>query len=192
MFAEIDFALIRDVTIIVIPILLVLGFILKFIVPKKPLLGIGLVVGGGLLGSWLINRRLRSAQDAEERLATHNKMMAAFKDKQDQRAEAVLVNKKIIDTLEAQRAKLAEKQEKHRDELKLIDAELSDRQKLNKDILSDSGDFLNTVAKRSRGRKNILDRFITEGESLSGDAPVSEPDGNSTQIEINGHRLIEV
>jgi len=192
MFAEIDFALIRDITIIVIPILLVLGFVFKFVVPKKPLLGIGLALGGGLLGAWLVNRRLRSAQDAEERLAAHNKMMEAFKNKQDQRAEAVLANKKIIDTLETQRARLAKDENKFSDELKLIDAELNDRRELNNEILSNSGTFLNTVAKRSRKRKNILDRFLAEGSSLSGDAPVADPDGNSAKIEIDGHRLIEV
>lgn len=192
MFSEIDFALIRDITIIVIPVLLVLGFVFKFVVPKKPLLGIGLALGGGLLGAWLVNRRIRSAQDAEERLAAHNKMMAAFKDKQDQRAEAVLANSKIIETLEVERQKLAEKEDAQSAKLKLIDSELNDRRELNKEILSDSGAFLDSVKNRSRDRQNILDRFLAEGGSLSGDAPISEPDGNSAQIELNGHRLIEV
>lgn len=192
MFPEFDFALILDIAIIIIPILLVILFVLKFILPKKPLLGIGLALGGGLLGAWLIRRRLRSAQSAEEELAAHNKMMAAFKDKQDQRAQAVLANKKIIDTLEAQRLKLSQSADKYSDELELIDAELEDRKKLNKEILSDSGAFLESLSERSAARKNLLDQFMAERGSLTADAPIDDNVDPGAVIEINGHRLIEV
>jgi len=171
MFPEIDFKLILDIGLIAIPILIVLFFVIKYVIPKKPALGIGLAIGGGLLGAWLIKRRLQSAHDAEEELALHNKMMAAFKDKQDKRAQAVLVNKEVIATLQDQRTKLAKNAAKHETELALIDKELEERKKLNEKILSDTDAFVDSTKKRSSERKNLLDRFIAEGGTVTADAP---------------------
>ncbi len=196
MFPGINSALIIDIAIIAAPALIVMYLLFKFIVPKKPALGIGLAIGGGLLGAWLVRRRLQAAFDVEKELAAHNEMMAEFKGKQKNRAQAVLANKQVIDTLEKQRKKLSTDAEKYSTELEIIDAELEERKKLNTKILSDSEAFLKSSEKRSKNRKNLLEEYQEENGSISGDAPLEEvPNkGSASQphIEINGFRLIQV
>ena len=196
MFPEINFTLIIDIAIIAVPTLIVMYLLFKFIVPKKPALGIGLAIGGGLLGAWLVRKRLQAAFDVEKELAAHNEMMAEFKDKQKNRAQAVLANKQVIDTLEKQRKKLSREAEKHSTELELIEAELEERKKLNTKILTDSEAFLETAEKRSKNRQNLLDKYRTENGSISGDTPLEEVSNKGTaedpHIEINGYQLIKV
>ena len=65
MFGQMDWSLWLDIALLALPVVLVLFFIIKFVVPKKPLLGIGLAIGTGIFGAWLVRRRLQGAQDAE-------------------------------------------------------------------------------------------------------------------------------
>ncbi len=196
MFPGMDLSVLFDVAIIAVPVLIVIYLVFKFLVPKKPALGIGLAIGGGFLGAWLIRRRLKAAFDVEKELAAHNEMMAQFKDKQKNRAQAVLANKQVIDTLEKQREKLSEKAEEHSTELQLIEAELEERKKLNTKILTDSEAFLDNSEKRSENRKKLLEQYEDENGSISGDAPLEEVSNKGTaeepRIEINGYRLIQV
>ncbi len=196
MFSGMDFSVVIDIAIIVVPTLIVMYLLFKFLIPKKPALGIGLAIGGGLLGTWLVRRRLQAAFDVEKELAAHNEMMAEFKDKQKNRAQAVLANKQVIDTLEKQRKKLSSDADKYSTELEIIDAELEERKKLNTKILSDSDAFLESSEKRSESRKVLLEKYREENGSISGDAPLEEvPNkGSAAQphIEINGFRLIQV
>lgn len=196
MLAGMDIAFIIDIAIIAVPTLIVVYLLFKFLVPKKPALGIGLAIGGGLLGAWLVRRRLRAAFDLEKELAAHNEMMAEFKDKQKNRAQAVLANKQVMDTLEKQRKKLSAEADKYSTELELIDAELEERKKLNTKILGDSEAFLEGAKKRSESRKRLLEQYQEENGSISGDTPLEEvPNKGSAaqpQIEIGGYRLIQV
>ncbi len=178
---------ILDVAIIVIPLLIVLYLIIRFIVPKKPALGIGLALGGGLIGALLIRSRLKKAFDVEKKIAEHNDMMAKFKQKQKQRFEAVLANKRVIEVLEKQREKLAKNAAKHETELRLIEAELKDRKELNEKILSESAEFLESVEGRSADRKKLLEKYVTEGGEIADEDTTA--DGGD--IEINGYRLIK-
>ncbi|HHJ53106.1 MAG TPA: hypothetical protein ENJ89_07915 [Caldithrix abyssi] len=174
-----------DTAIIVIPLLIVLYLIVRFIVPKKPALGIGLALGTGLIGALLVRSRLKKAFDVEKKIAEHNEMMARFKQKQKQRYEAVLANKRVIEVLEKQRKKLAKDAAKHETELRLIEAELKDRKELNEKILSESEEFLASVEGRSAERKRLLDRYAAE----TGDVPQESDSGGP--IEIDGYRLIK-
>jgi len=196
MFPEINMNLIVDLAIIIVPFLILIILIIKFVVPKKPALGIGLAIGGGLLGAWLVKRKLNNAFDVEKQLALHNEKMAQFKDKQKQRSQAVLANKQIIDTLEKQKKKLIAAGKEHSTELKLIDAELEERKVLNKEILEDADAFLESTEKRSTSRKNLLKEYQDEGTSISADAPVTTVPNRGTSeepdIEISGHRIIKV
>jgi len=180
-----------DVAIILLPLLVVLYLIIRFIVPKKPALGIGLAIGGGLLGAFLIRSRLKKAFDVEKKIAEHNEMMAKFKAKQKQRAQAVLANKQVIDVLEKQRKKLAKNAQKHETQLKLLDAELTDRKKLNEKILSESEEFLQSVEGRSAKRQALLRQYE---HSVAGEAQ-PEPENRGTaetpDIVLNGYRLLE-
>lgn len=187
MFGQMNWSLWLDIALLALPVLLVLFFILKFVVPKKPLLGIGLAIGTGLFGAWLVRRRLQGAQDAEAELAAHNKMMAEFRDKQDKRAKSVLANKKIIETLQEQRQKLAKDAQKYETELKVLDAELQDRKKMNEVLLDDSNRFLSASEKRSVSRKKLLAGFDQPATDVVNTGTVDDP-----QIDINGYRLIRV
>ena len=182
---------IADVLIILLPLLLILYLIIRFIVPKKPTLGIGLAIGGGLLGAFLLRSRLKKAFDVEKKIAEHNEMMAKFKAKQKQRAQAVLANKQVIDTLEKQRKKLAKNAQKYETQLKLLDAELNDRKKLNEKILSESQEFLQSLEGRSAKRQALLRQYE---QSATGE-PQPEPENRGTadrpDIELDGYRLLE-
>jgi septal ring factor EnvC (AmiA/AmiB activator) len=123
-------------------------------------------------------------------------MMAEFKEKQKQRAQAVLANKKVIETLQQQREKLAKDADKYSTELDLIDAELKERKELNKKILENADSFMDSVEKRSTDRKKLLEQYYDEGNSISADTPVPAVPNRGTaavpDIEINGHRIIKV
>ncbi len=179
-----------DVLIILLPLLVVLYLIIRFIVPKKPALGIGLAIGGGLIGAFLLRSRLKNAFDVEKKIAEHNDMMAKFKAKQKQRAQAVLANKQVIDALEKQRKKLAKNAQKHETQLKLLDAELNDRKELNEKILSESEEFLQSVEGRSADRQKLLREYQNATAT-----PQPEPENRGTaehpDIELDGYRLLE-
>ncbi len=176
-----------DVTLILIPVIVLIFIIFKFVVPKKPALGIGLAIGGGLLGAWLVNRRLKSAFDVEEQLAAHNKMMAAFKAKQKERSQAVTANLQIIKTLEKQREKLSEEAAKHETELKLLDRELQDRRRWNEKIVSESSDFLAESETNSARRKALLKRFLASGGVT--ESPIIPLKVEAGAIEVDGYHL---
>ncbi len=181
-----NWTVIVDVSLILLPVIVLLILIFKFVIPKKPALGIGLAIGGGLLGAWLVNRRLKSAFAVEEKLAAHNEMMAAFKAKQKARAQAVAANQQVIKTLTRQREKLSEEAHKHETELKLIDRELEDRQKLNQKIVSESSDFLAESETNSAERKALLQRYLNTVK------PETEKLSEAGAIEIDGYHLFRI
>lgn len=189
--ALINWRTLLDVGIILLPLLIVLYLVIRFILPKKPALGIGLAIGGGLLGAFLIRSRLKKAFDVEKKIAEHNEMMAKFKAKQKQRAQAVLANKQVIDTLEKQRKKLAKNAQKHETQLKLLEAELNDRKELNDKILSESEEFLQSLEGRSAKRQALLRQY----QNATASEPQEEPENRGTaehpDIVLDGYRLLE-
>ncbi len=178
-----------DILIILVPMLIIGYLVFKFLIPKKPVLGIGLALGGGLLGAWLLRNRLQKAFDVEEKLAEHNEMMAKFKEKQKQRFQAVMANKQVIANLEKQRRKLAKKEQQHATELKLIDAELKDRRALNEEILSGSADFLRSVDQRSADRQKLLRQYYETGNPADQPLPKNKGTAQDPDIELDGYRL---
>lgn len=178
-----------DIIIILIPMIIIGYLIFKFLIPKKPVLGIGLALGGGLLGAWLLRNRLQKAFDVEEKLAEHNEMMAKFKAKQKQRFQAVIANKQVIANLEKQRQKLAKKGQQHTTELKLIDAELADRRSLNEQILSGSAEFLQSVDQHSADRQKLLQRYYGAANQPEQPLPKNKGTVQDPDIELDGYRL---
>lgn len=191
-----DFSLLLDIAIILIPVLIAIFLIFKFVVPKKPALGIGLAIGGGLLGAFLIGRKLKNAFDVEKKLAEHNDMMAKFKNKQKSRFEAVTANKKIIEELEKQRDKLKSQGEKYQTEVDLLNAEIEDRHKLNKKILDNSNEFLSSLESRRESIGDVLSRYNAEKETINTGQPEPMPVNlGSTEkpdIQVDGFQLSEV
>ena len=191
-----NLSLIMDILLILIPVLILILLLFKFVVPKKPALGIGLAIGGGLLGTWLVNRRLKSAFNVEKKLAAHNKMMAEFKAKQKQRAQAVVANRQVIKTLEKQREKLSEEAVKHETELKLIDRELEDRHKLNEEIVSKSSVFLEASEQGSENRKALLKRYLNSTTKVTANnkatSDIIDPLSESAGLQIEGFHLFRV
>ena len=185
---------ILDAILILIPIMVCIILVFKLVVPKKPVVGIGLAGGLGLLGYLLIKRRLKNAFDVEKKIAMHNKIINEFKEKQKTRYSAVMANKQVIDTLTKQRNKLAKKAYKHETELRLIDEELKDRAELNEQLLKSSGIFLKTVEGRSMARDDLLKRFEQQSNSHSPEIDSStegKTDGEIPRIEIEGYQLLE-
>jgi len=180
---------ILDVLIILIPLLIALFLVFKFVFPKKPLLGIGLALGGGLLGAFFIRRRLQKAFDAEDEIARHNTMMAEFKKKQKQRSQVIAANEEVIKYLKKQKNKLEKKGDKFEIQKKQIDKELKDRQRLNEKILSDSDEFLNSLKTKDAARMDLLKQLEDE-QAMQTDF---SQEGGPTQeaIEVNGYRLIK-
>ena len=181
-----------DTILILIPVIVCIILVFKLVVPKKPLLGIGLAGGIGLLGYFLVKRRLRNAFAVEKKIAQHNEMINRFKIKQKTRYNAVMANKQVIATLTKQRKKLAKNAEKHETELRLIDEELKDRKTLNEQLLKSSAVFLETVEERNKERDELLERF--ERQSTSPEiAKFSQKgvDKNTSKIEIDGYHLLE-
>jgi len=191
----IDWSVVRDVAIILIPVLIAIILIWKFVVPKRPVLGLGTAIGVGLLGAIFVNRRLKKAFDVEKKLAEHNEMMAKFKEKQKQRFEAVVANKKVIDELEKQKKKLEKKGDKYATEVRLLEKEISDRSQLNKKILDDSEEFLDSLEERRSSIKDLLERYEAEGGTAVTHEPEPEiPNRGSSDnpdIEVNGFRLLD-
>jgi len=185
-----------DVVLLLIPILVVLFLIIKFVLPKKPALGIGLAGGVGLLGYFLVRRQMQNAFEVEKKIAEHNWMMAEFKEKQKTRYNAVMANKQIIDNLEKQRQKLAKDEQKYQDELRLLDAELDDRRKLNDELLKSSSEFLATSVSRSQARQKLLQDYEAQSQNskqTSTDAAATPATGGAgTAIEVDGYHLQEV
>ncbi len=183
---------ILDAILILIPIVVCIILVFKLVVPKRPTLGIGLAGGVGLLGYFLVKRRLKNAFDVEKKIAEHNEMINEFKKKQKTRYNAVMANKQVIETLTKQRKKLAKNTEKHETELRLIDEELKDRKALNEQLLKSSGVFLETVGKRSRERDELLERFEKQTDSPEIDRSPEKTKGEISKIEIDGYHLLEV
>ena len=69
-----------DIGVIVIVVVVVIFLILKFVGGKKPALGMGLAGGVGLLGYFLVRKRLKRAFDVEKQIAAFNDSMAKFKE----------------------------------------------------------------------------------------------------------------
>ncbi len=191
----IDWSIARDVAIILIPVLVAIILIWKLVLPKRPVMGIGLALGAGLLGAFLVNRRLKKAFDVEKKLAEHNEMMAKFKNKQKQRFEAVTANKKVIKELEKQKNSLEKKGEKYATEVELLNKEISERSELNKKLLEDSGEFLESLEERRASIDELLKQYERETAAAANYEPEPEiPNQGSAErpdIEINGFRLEE-
>ncbi len=183
-----DIKLILSVVLILIPILVGIYLVFKMVVPRRPVLGIGLAGGLGLLGYWLARRRLKTAFDVEKALAEHNAMMDAFKKRQKERYNAVMANKTVIEELEKQKQRLENDREKYRTEIALIDAELRERRQWNERLLKESGDFLEQIKLRSARRQALLNHYL----ATSGVTPAEQPDPHGVDIEIGGYRLKEI
>jgi len=191
----IDWNIVRDIAIILIPVVIAIVLIWKFVVPKRPALGIGMAIGAGLLGAFFVNRRLKKAFDVEKKLAEHNQMMAKFKEKQKQRFETVMANKKVIEELEKQKKKLEKKGGQYATEVNLLKKEIEERSELNKKILADSEEFLESLEERRSSIKDLLERYEAESGTVVSHEP--EPDipnrgtGEHPDIEIDGFRLLD-
>ncbi len=185
-----------DIILLLIPIVVILFLILKFVVPKHPALGIGLAGGVGLLGYFLVRRQMNNAFEMEKKIAEHNQMMADFKTKQKTRYNAVVANKQIISNLEKQRQKLAQDEDKYRDELRLLDAELEDRKKLNDELLQSSSEFLAASASRSQQRQRLLQDYEVQSRSSEQSSDKTTKTSTTAEankvIEIDGYHLKEV
>ncbi|MFQ6115842.1 MAG: hypothetical protein ACE5NG_17415 [bacterium] len=184
---------ILEVAIIIIPVLFIIFLLFKFVVPKRPAVGIGLAAGVGLLGAFLVKKRLKNAFDVEKQIAEHNKMMAEFKEKQKNRYNAVMANKQVIATLEKQRKKLAKNEEKYRTEIELIDAELRDRREHNERLLKSSEALVETMRESSQETDELTRRFddlVSSYEPVEEERPTSGTTAPS-DIEIGGYRLLE-
>ncbi|HGY56769.1 MAG TPA: hypothetical protein ENK44_13770 [Caldithrix abyssi] len=191
----IDWTTVRDVAIILIPVLIAIILTWKFVVPKRPVLGIGLALGAGLLGAFFVNRRLKKAFDAEKTIAEHNEMMAKFKEKQKQRFETVMANKKVIEELEKQKKKLEKKGEKYATEVELLNKEIEERTELNKKVLADSDEFLKSIEERRTSIDDLLKRYEADGAVSSTHETEPEIPNRGTpdnpDIEVDGFRLLE-
>ena len=185
-----DFKNISDVILLLIPVIIVIILIFKFVLPKRPVLGIGLAGGVGLLGYFLIKRRLKNAFDVEDKIAEHNEMIAEFKERQSIRYNEVMANKKVIENLEAQKEKLEKQGETYKTEIELIDAELNDRKKLNKQLIERSEHFLQETAGRSQSYEALLKRFREQSGNAT-PVEVSTTESGMSVIEIDGYRLTE-
>lgn len=186
-----------DIAIILIPVLIFIFLVLKFVFPRHPKLGIGLALGGGLLGAFFIHRKIKKAFDVEKKIAEFSENMDQFKKVQKGRQEAVLANKQVIEGLRKKREKLAKKGDKFKTERDLIDAELADREKLNKQLISNAENFLKNSERRSAARKALLGRMgataVGPGEEIN--APQEDIANRGTRdvpkIELNGYSLQE-
>ncbi len=173
-----------DVIIILIPVLVAVALIWKLVIPRHPKLGIGLISGIGLIGGYLIQRKLKKAFAVEEKLAEFNENFAQFKEVQKRRQEAVSANQQVINALQKKRRMLERNAEKYQTELRLIDAELEDRKKLNEQLLKDAASFMSGAEKRSAERLKLIGGLPPNEES-------EVPAGSNAPIEIDGYRLLE-
>ncbi len=168
-----------DLLLLLLPLLVAMWLVYKLVLPKNPKLGLGILSGLGLIGAFLTQRKLKKAFAVEDKLSEFNENYARFKEIQKRRHQAVTANRRVIKVLEAQRQKLAKNAEKYKTELQLIDAELKDRLKLNEALINNAEEFVTTVKARSAARKRLLQ-------------DVNQPPASSgSDIEIDGHRLIE-
>jgi hypothetical protein len=185
-----------DLLLLIIPFLFVLFLILKFVLPKRPALGIGLAGGVGLLGYFLVKRRLRHAFDVEKKIAEHNRSMAEFKERQKTRYDAVTANNQIIKSLEEQRKRLMKDEHRYENEIKLIDAEVEERRALNENLLQSSSTVLEEIRERSGGRRDLLRRTGILPDAIGIAEPVPEPvsagEVSDSDLEVDGYRLLEV
>ncbi len=165
-----------DVAVILLPVIVTLFLVYKLILPRKPKLGLGIMAGVGLIGAFLIRRKLKNAFAVENKLAKFDEEYAAFKEKQKRRQQAVTTNQEVIKILEKRKQRLAKNAHKYETELQLIDAELKDRKELNKRLLSESMLFVKQARERSAKRKALLGMENSETKS---------------NIEIDGYHLLE-
>lgn len=188
-----DFKLWLDVLIIVIPILIAIILVYKFVFPKKPALGVGLMVGAGLLGSWLVGRRLKNAFDVEKKLAEFSKNMEQFKNVQKRRQESVMANKQVIDVLQEKRKLLEKDAARYETEIRLIDAELKERLQLNEKLIINAEEFLIDADKRSAERQELLELFRKQSGTTpfeSAKEPTNKGTTENPDIELDGYRLL--
>lgn len=179
-----------DIGVIIIVIVVVIFLILKFVGGRKPLLGMGLAGGVGLLGYFLVRKRLKRAFDVEKQIAAFNDSMAKFKDKQKTRYQAVTANQEVINTLEQQKKKLKKKGDQYETEIALIDKEIQDRQNLNSNLLERTEDFLAQSSERSADRRALLDSLADKFSPIPDDADVAVGDAPE-KITIDGFQLLE-
>ncbi len=171
-----------DVLIIVIPVIVALILIWKLVLPRHPKLGVGMIAGVGLIGGYLIHRKLKKAFAVEEKLAEFNEEFARFKEIQKRRQEAVSANQQVIRILQKKRQKLAKHADRYQTELKLVDAELKDREALNRQLLEDASSFVAAARARSKERQKLIGTLPENEEA----APAP-----NAPIEIDGYHLIK-
>ncbi len=172
-----------EVLLLLIPVIVTMILIYKLVLPRNPKLGLGLMAGAGLIGAFLINRKLKKAFAVEDKLSEFNEDYARFKEIQKRRQQAVSANQEVIKVLEQRRKKMEKDALKYKTELQLIDAELKDRKALNEQLLKDASSFVSAARERSRERKKLLSTLPPEEHPQTADP--------EKPIEIDGYRLTE-
>lgn len=179
-----------DVAVLIVLFVVMIYLIIRFVGGRKPLLGIGLAGGVGLLGYFLIHRRLQNAFDVEKKIAAFNDSMAQFKEKQKTRYQAVTANQEVIKTLQQRQEKLKKKGKGYETEIALLDKEINDRKELNAGLLDRTEDFLKKSRAGSAGRRELLDSLTNRFNPIPTEKEVVQ-DGDSGSITIDGYQLQE-
>ncbi len=179
----------RDTLILLLPLLIVVVLFLMLVIRKSPLLGMGMLAGAAVLGTWLVkNKKLQSAFEIEKKLAGKNDNLKQFKERQKERYQAVMANREIIAELEKKLKQLQKQPARNKIEIQLLEKEISERKTLLEKLLKEEDDIFSAEPPPpTNAGDNKLDVYDYPEED--GGETVSPKPG---KIELNGYRLIEV
>jgi hypothetical protein len=189
-----------DLVLMLLPFIAFIAVIIFFILPKHPKMGIALLAGTGILAYILTNRNIKRAHTLEDKVADNNGDLQAFKIRQAERANIILANKKVIDSLLQQKSVLEKKPEKFKTELQVLETELNERQALNDRLLSDPSAYLKVgaaVAEKAKAQPKETPKTsvaTVSAETVVGAIPIAEykdaPQQNTGDaIVIKGYTL---
>ena len=74
----------------------IICLILKFIFPKRPILGIALATGAGIFGYLFLRHRWKTSSKIQEKIDQFNDSMAEFKEEQQRKIQIVKENEEKI------------------------------------------------------------------------------------------------
>lgn len=179
----------RDTLILLLPLLIVAVLFVMLVIRKSPLLGVGMLAGAAVLGTWLVkNKKLQSAFEIEKKVAGKNEKLKQFKERQKERYQAVMANREIITELEKKLKQLQKQPAANKIEIQLLEKEISERKALLEKLLKEEDDILPAESPQPGDTgDNKLDVYDYPEED-GGDSVSPRPG----KIELNGYRLIEV
>ena len=176
-----DPGIILNTALLLIPFIIVIILILKFIRPKNPSLGTALAAGVSFFGLFAVKRQLKNIKKAKEKIAEFNANMDKFKKEMEQRNQEVTTNELKIQILKKERERLENLGSDYDGRIRKLDEEIRQRLKMNEALKKSTEKAMARIKEKDKKWEDLLKRFEMEPDPIEA----------ASEIEIHGHSLLE-